>query len=563
MPVPCRSRIDARRGHRDAAPTGGPGRRMRPTTGAPCHLPHCRAAVHSAATSRARHGRRFRVISRCHARFRTVPSRAFLPQRLALAVALALPLGSAFAQAAPATNEAPEDTTATTLDAVQVTAQRRVENIQDVPVSVTTRQRREARRARLRRRRRALPVRPRAQPEHRILVRPRLPALLHPRPGNTDFDLNASQPVSLVYDDVVQENPILKGFPLFDLERVEVLRGPQGTLFGRNTPAGVVKFESARAVAGARRLRASVATARYDTVERRGRRRRPLTDTLVGARLGAVPAPRRLGRQHLHRPSDGAEGYDETAARVQFLYEPATTSGAAQPARARARRHRAPVPRQHHQAGHQRPGRRLRPRRGLHRRPATSRTSTPRAAACACARTSAASTLHSITGYETRRDATAAATSTAASAPCFLAPALRPGLHSVRRPNRPTACPTTTSSPRNSASIQRMGPLRLAGGPVLLRRGHRPSTASTTTRSRRAIRRTAMPRRSRTTRPGRCSARRLRRRPTRLNLRGGLRYTQRREGLRRQRAAGRRRSAPPVSGPYLASTPTTTTSAGT
>jgi iron complex outermembrane receptor protein len=64
--------------------------------------------------------------------------------------------------------------------------------------------------------------------------------------GNTDFDLNASQPVSLVYDDVVQESPLLKGFPLFDLANVEVLRGPQGTLFGRNTPAGVVKFDSAR-----------------------------------------------------------------------------------------------------------------------------------------------------------------------------------------------------------------------------------------------------------------------------------------------------------------------------
>ena len=64
--------------------------------------------------------------------------------------------------------------------------------------------------------------------------------------GNTDFDLNASQPVSLVYDDVVLENPILKGFPAFDLDRIQVLRGPQGTLFGRNTPAGIVKFDTVR-----------------------------------------------------------------------------------------------------------------------------------------------------------------------------------------------------------------------------------------------------------------------------------------------------------------------------
>ncbi len=60
--------------------------------------------------------------------------------------------------------------------------------------------------------------------------------------GNVDFDLAASQPVSVVMDDLVMENVILKSFPLFDVNRAEVIRGPQGTLFGRNTTAGIVKF---------------------------------------------------------------------------------------------------------------------------------------------------------------------------------------------------------------------------------------------------------------------------------------------------------------------------------
>ncbi|MET0717827.1 MAG: TonB-dependent receptor, partial [Pseudoxanthomonas sp.] len=59
------------------------------------------------------------------------------PHRLALAIAALLPFGAVCAQET-STPAAPAQSEATTLDAVQVTAQRRVENIQDVPVSIST-----------------------------------------------------------------------------------------------------------------------------------------------------------------------------------------------------------------------------------------------------------------------------------------------------------------------------------------------------------------------------------------------------------------------------------------
>jgi iron complex outermembrane receptor protein len=62
--------------------------------------------------------------------------------------------------------------------------------------------------------------------------------------GNVDFYLGASQPVSIIQDDVVLEHVVLKSNPVFDMNQVEVLRGPQGSLFGRNTTAGIIKFSS-------------------------------------------------------------------------------------------------------------------------------------------------------------------------------------------------------------------------------------------------------------------------------------------------------------------------------
>jgi iron complex outermembrane receptor protein len=155
-------------------------------------------------------------------------------RRLALPVAIACAL-SVVAHAQEAGK---------TLEVITVTAEKRVEDVQKVPESITTIDTEK------------LDIIKSGGDDVQFLSG-RVPSLLiessfgrtYPRfyirgLGNSDFDLNSSQPVSLVYDDIVLENPILKGFPVWDIGQVEVLRGPQGTLFGRNTPAGVVKFDS-------------------------------------------------------------------------------------------------------------------------------------------------------------------------------------------------------------------------------------------------------------------------------------------------------------------------------
>ncbi len=60
--------------------------------------------------------------------------------------------------------------------------------------------------------------------------------------GNTTFNGNQANPVGLHVDGVYQGATITYGFGLLDLERIEILKGPQGTLFGRNTTGGVVNF---------------------------------------------------------------------------------------------------------------------------------------------------------------------------------------------------------------------------------------------------------------------------------------------------------------------------------
>ncbi len=142
--------------------------------------------------------------------------------------------------------------------------------------------------------------------------------------GNPDFDPNAAQPVSVVYDDVALESPFLKSFPIFDVANVQVLRGPQGTLFGRNTPAGVVKIESAKPTdtfSG----HASASWATYNTVNMEAALGGPLGggfsirgSGLIQRRDNWVQNTATTGRAN-----NTLEGYTDLAGRVQIAYNSA------------------------------------------------------------------------------------------------------------------------------------------------------------------------------------------------------------------------------------------------
>jgi iron complex outermembrane recepter protein len=66
----------------------------------------------------------------------------------------------------------------------------------------------------------------------------------------SDYSLNQSSPVATYYDEVYKGNFAFLGIALYDIERVEVLRGPQGTLYGKNTTGGAVNLISRDAKLG-------------------------------------------------------------------------------------------------------------------------------------------------------------------------------------------------------------------------------------------------------------------------------------------------------------------------
>ncbi|MBC2665706.1 TonB-dependent receptor [Novosphingobium flavum] len=197
------------------------------------------------------------------------------------------------------------------LDEIIVTAQRRSENLQKaaVPVTVVTGD--------------ALATAQVSTPEQLSRLVPSL-AVQSGGGANTTFFVRGvgnftnnaySDPaIAFNYDGVYVGRPTSTSGAFYDLERVEMLPGPQGTLYGRNATAGALNIIPKQPVLGQLSASALMSYGNYDAINAQGS---------VNAPLGGSAAFRLAGNlvKHDGYLSDGTSDQRDSALRAQILGE--------------------------------------------------------------------------------------------------------------------------------------------------------------------------------------------------------------------------------------------------
>ena len=132
------------------------------------------------------------------------------------------------------------DLSAAVLEEVTVTAQKREESIQDVGIAITAYTGDQLSQLGWTNAQQVTAmapgvttVQPNREANYAIAIR---------GVANSDFTTNVESPVALYVDEVYISQMSGAGFLLYDMDRVEILRGPQGTLFGRNATGGLVHY---------------------------------------------------------------------------------------------------------------------------------------------------------------------------------------------------------------------------------------------------------------------------------------------------------------------------------
>jgi iron complex outermembrane recepter protein len=198
------------------------------------------------------------------------------------AVALALSQG-AFAQTPPATKDEAKKDGAVAGEQIVVTARRREELIQDVPGAVTAFTGAALEQAGVQDVTALADLTPNTTLKTSRATNSTLTAFIRGI-GQQDPVAGYEQGVGIYLDDVYLARPQGALQDIYDLERIEILRGPQGTLYGRNTIGGAVKYVS-RKLSAVPEINVKATLGNYHEQDLVVRGNLPLTDTV---RIGAT-----------------------------------------------------------------------------------------------------------------------------------------------------------------------------------------------------------------------------------------------------------------------------------
>jgi len=139
--------------------------------------------------------------------------------------------------------------------------------------------------------------------------------------GTTGIGFNVQSGVGIYSDEVALNSPVVNILQLYDLERVEVLRGPQNTLYGRNTTGGAVNFISRKPdIGGEIDGFVSGSVGRFNEINLGGAIGVPLGEK-VAIRFSAQSQTRDGIRTNLLTGRDDVDR-DKLAGRLQLAFEP-------------------------------------------------------------------------------------------------------------------------------------------------------------------------------------------------------------------------------------------------
>jgi iron complex outermembrane receptor protein len=205
------------------------------------------------------------------------------------------------------------------LEEVLVTAQKREETVQEVPLAVSVISSRELSERSVIRLEEALSLVPNLNVTSNVSANPRI-AIRGVNTNTNNIGLEAG--IGMQIDGVPFGRPSYMNTAVMDLERIEVLRGPQGTLYGKNTTGGLINIVSGRpqqAFGGA----ADLTLGKYDLRQFRGHITGPLNGSgTVSGRLATTVSLSDGWAEDRNPVNDDFQGQDFKGVRGHLLFEP-------------------------------------------------------------------------------------------------------------------------------------------------------------------------------------------------------------------------------------------------